>query len=89
MKLCNYFPQVLLFIDRFFRKLRGKFQFRLDYYTCDVQMYIGSPRRLRGLAIACWTTDHYHPCSNLGVGTSEGCFIFDFASLPLGVARSI
>ena len=38
--------------------------------------------RLRGLAVACWTTDHYHPCSNLGVGISEGCFIFDFASLP-------
>ena len=46
-------------------------------------------RRLRGLAVACWTTDHYNPCSNLGVGISEGCFIFDFASLPLGVARPI
>jgi len=23
--------------------------------------------RLRGLAVASWTTDHYHPCSNLGV----------------------
>ena len=45
--------------------------------------------RLRGLAVACWTTDHYHPCSNLGVGISEGCFIFDFASLPLEVARPI
>ena len=32
---------------------------------------------IRGLAVACWTTDHYHPCSNLGVGISEGCFIFD------------
>ena len=20
--------------------------------------------RLRGLVVACWTTDHYHPCSN-------------------------
>ena len=30
--------------------------------------------RLRGLAVACWTTDHYHPCSNLGMGISEGCF---------------
>jgi len=29
------------------------------------------------------------PCSNLGVGISEGCFIFDFASLPLEVARPI
>ena len=33
---------------------------------------------LRGLAVACWTTDHYHPCSNLGVGISEGCFVFHF-----------
>jgi len=39
---------------------------------------------LRGLAVACWTTDHYHPCSNLGMGTSEGCFICDFASLTFG-----
>ena len=43
----------------------------------------------RCLAVACWTTDHYHPCSNLGAGTSEGCFIFDVASLPLEVARPI
>jgi len=43
----------------------------------------------RGLAVACWTTDHYHPCSNLGLGISEGCFIFDFDSLPLEVARPI
>ena len=35
--------------------------------------------RLRGLTVVCWTTDH-------GVGISEGCFIFDFASLPLEVA---
>jgi len=34
---------------------------------------------LCGLAVACWTTDHYHPCLNPGVGISEGCFIFDFA----------
>jgi len=44
---------------------------------------------LRGLAVVCWTTDHYHPCSNLGVGISEGCFVFDFTSLPLEVARPI
>ena len=42
--------------------------------------------RLRGLAVACWTTDHYHACSNPGVGISEGCFIFEFSSLPLDVA---
>ena len=45
--------------------------------------------RFRGLAVACWTTYQYHPCSNLGVDISEGCFIFDFASLPLDVARPI
>ena len=26
--------------------------------------------RLRDLAVARWTTYRYHPCSNLGVGTS-------------------
>ena len=45
--------------------------------------------RLHGLAVACWTTDQYHSCSNLGVGISKGCFIFDFASLPLEVALPI
>ena len=39
--------------------------------------------------VACWITDHYHPCSNLGVGMSEGHFIFDFTSLPLEVAQPI
>ena len=32
---------------------------------------------------------HYNPSSNLGVGISDGCFIFDFATLPLEVARPI
>jgi len=45
--------------------------------------------RLCGLAVACWIKDHYHPCSNPGVGISEGCFIFDFALLPLEVALPI
>jgi len=27
------------------------------------------------------------PCSNLGVGISEGCFVFDFTSLPLEVTH--
>jgi len=44
---------------------------------------------LHGLLVACWTTDHYHLCSNLGVGISEGCFIFDFTSLHLGVTWPI
>jgi len=51
----------------------------------NVMKYLG----LRGLAVACCTTDYYHPCSNLGVGISEGCFIFDFASLRLEVVRPI
>jgi len=35
--------------------------------------------------------DHRHPCSNPGMGISEGCFVFHFVSLPLAleVARSI
>ena len=37
---------------------------------------------VRSIAVACWTIYHYHPCSNLDVDISEGCFIFDFASLP-------
>jgi len=30
-------------------------------------------------------TDHYHLSWNLGMGLSEGCFIFDFTSLALEV----
>ena len=45
--------------------------------------------RLRGLAVACWMTYHYYPGSNPSVGIFEGCFIIDFASLPLEVARPI
>jgi len=41
---------------------------------------------LSSLAVAYWTTNYYHPCSNLGMGISEGCFISDLASLPLKVA---
>jgi len=48
-----------------------------------------SQGRLCGLAVECWTTDHYHPCSNPGVGISEGCFVFRFVSLPLEVAQPI
>ena len=45
--------------------------------------------RLHCLVVACWITDHCHSCSNLGVGISEGCLIFDFASLHLEIARPI
>ena len=43
----------------------------------------------KNLAVVCWTTDHYHPCSNLSVGISEGCFILDFVSLPLELTQPI
>jgi len=42
-----------------------------------------------GLAVVCWTTDHYHPCSKLGMGLTEDCFIFDFASSPSEVTEPI
>ena len=47
-------------------------------------MPVGCPS---GLAVAFLITDHYHPCLNLGMGISEGCFVFGFASLPLEVTR--
>ena len=64
----------------------------LDQPACIVVWSIKSWSTVKtgsSLAVACWTTDHYHPCSNLGVGRSEGCFVFDYASLPLQVARPI
>ena len=62
----------------------------LDYnMQSQTAVFLCRGGRLRGLAVACWTTDHYHPCSNLGVGISEGCFVFEFASLPLEVAWPI
>ena len=46
--------------------------------------------RTRGASVvklvARWTKDHYH---HFRISISEGCFIFDFASLPLEVARPI
>jgi len=54
----------------------------------DITTY-GFMGHLRGLAVACWTTDHYLLCSNLDVDISESCLIFYFASLPLEVARPI
>jgi len=30
----------------------------------------------------------YHPCSNPGVGISEGCFVFHFVSLTFGSCSS-
>ena len=68
----------------------GKFAKSRSFHHVNMKTAgFGKLGRLRGLAVACWTTDHYHPCSNVGVGISEGCFIFDFASLFLEVARPI
>ena len=58
-------------------------------FAARVRVSLLEGGRLRGLVVACWTTDHYHPRSNLGVGISEGCFVFDFASSPSEVARPI
>ena len=35
------------------------------------------------------TADLHHPSSDHGMGISAGCFIFDFASLPLEEAQPI
>ena len=55
--------------------------------------YYKTLHRVQGVSViqlvARWTTDHHHPCQNLGVGISEECFIFDFAALALEVARPI
>ena len=67
----------------------------VQYTYCDPHMQVTwlLPNIIQGrllcLAAVCWTTDHYHSCQNLGVGISEGCFIFDSASLHLEVARPI
>ena len=75
------------YIDDIINDLRRSVaDFEVYILPIYIYIYIG---RLRGLAVACWTTDHYHPCSNLGVGISEGCFVFNFASLHLEVARPI
>ena len=39
--------------------------------------------------VTCCIIVHYRLCSNIGVGISEECFIFEFASLTMGVARLI
>ena len=50
----------------------------VEYCLIVIAILYQGKGRLRGLAVACWTTDHYHPCSNPGVGISEGCFVFHF-----------
>ena len=62
----------------------------MRYQDCVSVHFLLQPEgHLHGLAIARWTPDHYRPCLNLDVGISEGCFIFDFTSLPLEAAQPI
>ena len=82
-----------------YRCLIGNIIENWDYLILDILLYIynwglGSPHirgggRLRDIAVSRCITDHYHPCSNPGVGISEGCFVFHFVSLHLEVARPI
>jgi len=58
-------------------------------FVTNAVFVIAIKGRLRGIAVTCWIIDHYHPCSNLGVIISEGCFIFDLASLHLETSRSV
>ena len=69
-------------------QLAGWMKNSLNYNVTD-GIWTPGLGRLRGPAVACWTTDHYHPCSNLGVAISKSCFVFVFASLHLGVGRPI
>ena len=40
-------------------------------FICVVKLLKYLLGRLRGLALACWTTNRYHSCSNLGGGHQE------------------
>ena len=93
----------LLFF-RFSRCGNHKFRFRLVYpYVTLIRQvnvttlilfnlqhnYINSPFISCICGLACWSTDHYHLCSNLRMGISEGCFISDFTLVPTEVAQPI
>ena len=59
-----------------------------------IVMFPSQPPNPKIIIITVWYLllifqDHYHPCSNPGVGISDGCFVFHFVSLPLEVARPI
>ena len=55
--------------------VRDMFRYQSQHLIIIDTVHQFQTGRLRGLAVACWTTDHYHPCSNTGVGISEGCFV--------------
>jgi len=58
------------------------YRHKISFSVVDILSSYTTTGRLGGHGVAWWTTDHYHPCSKFGVGMSEGCFIFDFATLP-------
>ena len=72
----------------------GRHAFRFCIQIPVMSVFVGNgTRSYEGTSVvqlvARWTTNHYHLSSNLGRGIFQGCFIFDFASLPLEVARPI
>ena len=62
-------------------------KFIIHIFIIIVQQNMGRLRGLTGSALD--RTDRYHLSSNLSMGTYGGCFITEFASLPLGVAPPI
>ena len=76
-------------VDTILQRGLSKYRFVVGF-DCMCNILWNVFGRLRGLTVvAHWTTDHYHLSSNLGVRLSEGCFILDFAALPLEVAWPI
>ena len=54
--------------------------------NCRSFIRLGAPLWSSGTS---WDYRSLPLCSNLGAGISEGCFVFDFASLPLEIAWPI
>ncbi|KAK2162424.1 hypothetical protein LSH36_99g07034 [Paralvinella palmiformis] len=67
-------PPLLSILEERF-KVQGR-----SLLKCNVSIEDFKNGRLRGLAVACWTTDHCHPCLNLSVGLSEGLVFLSFRS---------
>ena len=85
IKNCSFYVQISQdHEEEFDNPSFRRYKIIISSAVLDIQL-----GHLHSLAVACWTTDHYHPCSNPGVGISEGCFVFRFVSLPLEVARPI
>ena len=77
-------------LDNHVTNLLVRSGFKSDTYLCFLDVSLVSFMGASVIQlVAHWITDHYHVSLNLGVGISEQCFIFDFASLPLEVTRPI